>query len=169
MLWKEAVQIIANTLQQTDTVNAKFYKTNTTAYLQQLDSLDAFVRKELQAITENQRVLITAHDAFGYFGKAYNVDVHGLQGISTVSEFGLNDVKELTDFIISKKIKAIFVESSVSERSILAVVEGCRSKNWPVTIGGSLFSDAMGDANTPEGTYIGIVKHNASTIANALK
>ncbi|MCU0383373.1 MAG: zinc ABC transporter substrate-binding protein [Cyclobacteriaceae bacterium] len=169
MLWKEAVQIIANTLQQTDTVNALFYKTNTTNYLKQLDSLDTFVRKELQAIPENQRVLITAHDAFGYFGKAYNVEVHGLQGISTVSEFGLNDVKELTDFIINKKIKAIFVESSVSERSIQAVVEGCRAKSWPVTIGGSLFSDAMGNANTPEGTYIGMVKHNASTIANALK
>jgi manganese/zinc/iron transport system substrate-binding protein len=114
-------------------------------------------------------VLITAHDAFGYFGRAYNIQVRGLQGISTVAEFGLRDVTELVDFIIERKIKAIFVESSISPKSIEAVEEGCRKKNWQVKIGGNLYSDAMGEAGTPEGTYIGMVNANVKTIVEALK
>src|SRR5690606_25159388 len=118
---------------------------------------------------EQQRVLITAHDAFGYFGDAYDVEVRGLQGISTLSEFGLKDVTDLVNFIIERKIKAVFVETSVSDKSVKAVVEGCRKKNWNVQIGGSLYSDAMGQDGTPEGTYIGMVSANVKTIVEALK
>jgi manganese/zinc/iron transport system substrate-binding protein len=137
--------------------------------VQRLDSLDNAVRVTLSEIPEMQRVLITAHDAFGYFGDAYNIEVRGLQGISTISEFGLRDVTELVDFIITRKVKAIFVETSVSQKSIEAVVEGCRDKNWDVKIGGSLFSDAMGNAGTREGTYIGMVSANVRTIVDSLK
>lgn len=169
LLWKNVVQTISNQLQKSDSINAPFYKTQTEIYLSQLDTLHAFVKKEIERIPPAQRILITAHDAFGYFDDAYGIDVHGLQGISTVSEFGLNDVRSLTEFIIAHKIKAIFVESSVSDKSMQAVLQGCQAKGWPVIIGGNLYSDAMGENGTQEGTYIGMVKHNTRTIVNALR
>lgn len=169
LLWKNVVETISNQIQKSDSLNATFYKTQTEVYLSKLDSLHAFVKKEIESIPLTQRILITAHDAFGYFGDAYGIEVHGLQGISTVSEFGLNDVKSLTDFIIAHKIKAIFVESSVSDKSMQAVLQGCQAKGWPVVIGGNLFSDAMGENGTPEGTYIGMVKHNTNTIVKSLR
>ena len=113
--------------------------------------------------------MITAHDAFGYFGKAYQFEVKGLQGISTVSEYGLKDVSNLVNFITEREIKAVFVESSVSDRSLKAVTEGCKSKGHHVKIGGTLFSDAMGEAGTIEGTYIGMVQYNVNTIIHSLK
>jgi manganese/zinc/iron transport system substrate-binding protein len=168
-LWMEAVREINVVLQKTDTANAALYKKNAESYLQRLDSLDQWVRSEIQSIPESGRILITAHDAFGYFGEAYGIEVKGLQGISTLSEFGLNDVTELVNLIVSRKIKAVFVESSVPRKSIDAVVEGCRNKGHEVAIGGTLYSDAMGPAGTPEGTYIGMVKANVNTIVKALK
>lgn len=168
-LWEHAVTAISNFLNQYDSAHASEYSHRSTLYKAKLDSLHGAVKQTLQQIPEQQRVLITAHDAFGYFGDAYNVHVRGLQGISTVSEFGLKDVTDLVNFIIDRKIKAIFVETSVSKRSIEAVVEGCRQKNWNVVIGGSLYSDAMGPAETPEGTYIGMVHANVKTIVDALK
>jgi manganese/zinc/iron transport system substrate-binding protein len=168
-LWKEAVQVAAKTLISKDSVHANDYKLNTTSYLMQLDSLHTSIIEQVKEIPKTQRVLITAHDAFGYFGDAYGVEVRGLQGISTVAEFGLKDVTELVDFIIERKIKAIFVETSVSEKSINAVIEGCQQQNWNVRIGGSLYSDAMGPAGTPEGTYIGMVSKNVETIVSSLK
>lgn len=168
-LWKEAVTTIEQTLIKVDSTKQSFYQVNAKRYVTQLDSLDRAVAEQILTIPETQRVLITAHDAFGYFGDAYAMEVRGLQGISTVSEFGLKDVTELVDFIISRKIKAIFVETSVSEKSINAVIEGCKNRDWPVSIGGSLYSDAMGEANTPEGTYIGMVSKNVSTIVSALR
>lgn len=168
-LWKNAVAEVEKTLSTVDSAKQQVYKVNAARYLSQLDSLDNAVSQQIQTIPATQRVLITAHDAFGYFGDAYAMEVRGLQGISTVSEFGLKDVTELVDFIISRKIKAIFVETSVSEKSINAVIEGCKNKGWQVSIGGSLYSDAMGEANTPEGTYIGMVSKNVSTIVSALQ
>jgi manganese/zinc/iron transport system substrate-binding protein len=168
-LWKEAVKAIEKTLIKVDSTKQSLYQVNTQRYVSQLDSLDLAVAEQILTIPETQRVLITAHDAFGYFGDAYAMEVKGLQGISTVSEFGLKDVTALVDFIISRKIKAIFVETSVSEKSINAVIEGCKDRDWPVSIGGSLYSDAMGEANTPEGTYIGMVSKNVSTIVSALR
>lgn len=168
-LWKNAVVQVEKTLSEVDSAKQQIYQTNAARYLMQLDSLDKAVSAQIQTIPATQRVLITAHDAFGYFGDAYAMEVRGLQGISTVSEFGLKDVTELVDFIISRKIKAIFVETSVSEKSINAVIEGCKNRGWQVSIGGSLYSDAMGEANTPEGTYIGMVSKNVSTIVSALQ
>jgi manganese/zinc/iron transport system substrate-binding protein len=157
-LWENAVRNIADYLKRRDSVNAEFYEANSKRYLYSLDSLNKSITAQLETIPRTQRVLITAHDAFGYFGDAYSVEVRGLQGISTLSEFGLKDVTELVDFIIERKIKAIFVETSVSTKSIDAILEGCREKGWNVTIGGSLYSDAMGEEGTSEGTYIGMVQ-----------
>ncbi len=168
-LWRMAVQHVISFLADYDSVNASAYRQRGNAYLAKLDSLDRSVSVALEQIPQEQRVLITAHDAFGYFGDAYGIEVRGLQGISTVSEFGLRDVTELVDFIIGRRIKAIFVETSVSPKSIEAVVEGCRKKNWNVSIGGNLYSDAMGPEGTIEGTYIGMVNANVTSIVEALK
>lgn len=168
-LWKEAVSAVSTFMQQYDSINGKEYRSRSASYLLRLDSLHQSVKESIREIPETQRVLITAHDAFGYFGDAYGIEVRGLQGISTLSEFGLRDVTDLVNYIISRKVKAIFVETSVSQRSIEAVVEGCQKRDWDVRIGGSLYSDAMGAAGTPEGTYIGMVHANAKTIVESLK
>ncbi len=169
MLWKEVVQHLSDEFQKKDPANAAVYKQNTATYLKQLNELNQWVSQEIASIPENQRILITAHDAFGYFGDAYKIDVRGLQGISTVSEFGLQDVASLVNFIAQNKIKAVFVESSVSPKAIEAVVIGSEQKGHNVKIGGTLFSDALGEDGTPEGTYIGMVRHNVNTIVSSLK
>jgi len=168
-LWENAVRTISNTLQQQDPAHANLYASNADRFATQLDSLHEAVKQRIAEIPEQQRVLITAHDAFGYFGDAYHIHVRGLQGISTVAEFGVRDVTDLVNFIIERKIKAIFVETSVSQKSIEAVAEGCKQKGWEIKIGGSLFSDAMGAEGTPEGTYTGMVSANVKTIVDALK
>ncbi len=168
-LWESAVRVVSDYLQKHDSINAPYYRERSTIYLQKLDSLHEEVKIMMSQIPKEQRVLITAHDAFGYFGDAYNVEVKGLQGISTVSEFGLKDVTQLVNFIITRKIKAIFVETSVSQKSIEAVVEGCEQRGWNVKIGGSLYSDAMGPAGSAEGDYIGMVRANVKKIVEALK
>jgi manganese/zinc/iron transport system substrate-binding protein len=168
-LWAKAAEFASKKLQEIDKPNAEYYKTNTQKYLLKLDSLDKWVRQEILKVPAEQRVLITAHDAFGYFGRAYGVEVIGLQGISTVSEFGVQDVVKLVDLINQRKIKAIFVESSVPKRSIEAVIMGAKERGGNVSIGGQLYSDAMGAKGTPEGTYIGMVSANVQIIVNALK
>lgn len=167
-LWKSAVSGIGKTLMETDSLNADLYKSNQEAFQQKLDLLNQEVLQAITAIPEEQRVLITAHDAFNYFSKAYKIEVRGLQGMSTVSEFGLKDVNELVDYIVDRKIKAVFVESSVPRKSLEAVVAGCQEKGHGVKIGGSLYSDAMGEADTPAGTYIGMVRSNVRTIVEGL-
>ena len=131
--------------------------------------LHNWVKSEIAQIPKLQRVLITAHDAFGYFGLAYDIEVHGLQGISTVAEYGVNDVTNLVDLIVSRSIKAAFVETSVPQRSIEAVVAGCKARGHEVKIGGSLYSDAMGRPGSGADTYIGMVTANVNTIVSALK
>ena len=142
---------------------------NTQAYYELLQDLNTNVVSSIESLDSSKRILITAHDAFGYFGRAYGFKVKGLQGISTVSEYGLKDVSNLVNFITEKEIKAVFVESSVSDRSLKAVIEGCKAKGHEVSIGGTLYSDAMGEENTSEGTYLGMVKYNVNTIVNSLK
>ena len=168
-LWKNAVQAVGDFLSTQFPAHDSTFRSNTLRYLTRLDSLDEAIRVRLQEIPPAQRVLITAHDAFGYFGDAYGIEVRGLQGISTLSEFGLRDVTAMVQFIIDRKIKAIFVESSVSPRSIQAVVEGCKKKGWEVRIAASLYSDAMGAKGTPEGTYSGMVMANVNSITEALR
>lgn len=168
-LWASTIAEVTSTLIQADPVNAKFYEKNASAYTDELLSLHDWVKTEIQKIPEDKRIMITAHDAFNYFGRAYDIEVRGLQGISTLSEFGLKDRVDLVNFIVEKKIKAVFVETSVSEKNINAIVEGCRQKGHEVVIGGNLFSDAMGAEGTSEGNYIGMVKANVNTIVGALK
>lgn len=168
-LWIEAVKQIDNTLQELDKDHAAYYHNNALEYIKQLEELDVWVREQIATIPEEQRTLITAHDAFGYFGDAYGIEVKGLQGISTLSEYGLRDVSELAKYIVDHKIKAVFVETSVSQKSINAVVQGAQERGFEVTIGGNLFSDAMGEAGTPEGTYVGMVRANVHTIVEALR
>ncbi|WP_420318853.1 metal ABC transporter solute-binding protein, Zn/Mn family [Ekhidna sp.] len=167
--WRYAVKAISHALIKLDSANQEFYEANTKTYVQRLDSLDSYVRKRISEIPENQRILVTAHDAFVYFGDAYGIRVEALQGISTVADFGLKDIADIIDLIIENDIKAIFVETSVSEKSINAVVTGCKEKGHIVKIGGYLYSDAMGEFGTEEGTYIGMFKSNIETIVNALK
>ncbi|WP_436516559.1 metal ABC transporter solute-binding protein, Zn/Mn family [Ekhidna sp. To15] len=167
--WKYAVKSISHALIQLDSANQQYYEANTQKYFLALDSLDQYVKTRINEIPENQRILITAHDAFTYFGDAYGMRVEGLQGVSTVADFGLKDIAELIDLIIENNIKAIFVETSVSEKSINAVVTGCQEKGHDVKIGGYLYSDAMGEFGTEEGTYVGMFRKNIETIVNALK
>jgi manganese/zinc/iron transport system substrate-binding protein len=168
-LWMKAVEQVRDDLSAFDPAHKDTYAKNATKYLGELKDLDQYARAQLASIPKEQRVLVTAHDAFHYFGRAYDVEVMGLQGISTASEYGLKDVQSLVDTLVSRKIKAVFVESSVPKRSIEAVVQGAAAKHHTVSIGGELFSDAMGAPGTPEGNYIGMVKHNVDTIVRALR
>ena len=167
--WMQAVESVRDTLAQVDPVNAGRYESNTRAYLAELQALHEYVRARAASVPPEQRVLITAHDAFNYFGRAYGFEVRGLQGISTATEAGTADVQGLAAFIAERKIRAIFVESSVPQRTIEAVQAAVRARGFDVQIGGELFSDAMGNPGTPEGTYIGMVRHNIDTIVDALK
>jgi manganese/zinc/iron transport system substrate-binding protein len=167
-LWMHAVEAIRDTLAERDPGSASLYRRNAAAYLEELEELDADVRRQAERVPRERRVLITAHDAFEYFGRAYGFDVRGLQGISTASEAGAGDVQALARFIAERRIPAIFVESSVSPRTIQAVQEAVRARDFDVRVGGELFSDAMGDPGTPEGTYVGMVRHNVDTIVAGL-
>lgn len=168
-LWQQAVDHISFTLQKEDAENASQYAQNHSRYSEELETLHNWVSEAVQQIPTEQRVMITAHDAFEYFGKAYGIEVRGLQGISTVAEFGLQDRIRLVEFIVERKIKAVFVESSVPPKALEAVVQGCEQQGHQVVIGGTLYSDAMGANNTPEGTYTGMVRSNVNTLVNALK
>jgi manganese/zinc/iron transport system substrate-binding protein len=168
-LWMRATEVVRDRLTELDPAHKPDYAANAAAYLQQLKELDEYARAQIATVPKAQRVMVTAHDAFSYFGRAYDVEVMGLQGISTVSEYGLADVQRLVNLLVDRKIKAVFVESSVPKASIEALVEGAKAKGWGVVIGGQLFSDAMGAAGTPEGTYIGMVRHNVDTLVGALK
>jgi manganese/zinc/iron transport system substrate-binding protein len=168
-IWKDAIGSITDTFIEEDPDNKADYEKNETAYLKELDELKAYAEEQLASIPEEQRVLITAHDAFQYFGEAYDMEVMGLQGLSTDSEFGLADIQRLVDTLTERKIGAVFVESSVSEKSINAVIDGAKEAGHEVEIGGELYSDAMGEEGTEEGTYIGMYRHNVDTIVDALK
>ncbi|HWI65726.1 MAG TPA: zinc ABC transporter substrate-binding protein [Symbiobacteriaceae bacterium] len=167
--WMKAAEVVREGLAKFDPANKAEYEANAAAYLAKLKELDDYARTQLASVPKPQRVMVTAHDAFNYFGRAYDVEVMGLQGISTAAEYGLNDVQRLVDLLVQRKIKAVFVESSVPKRSIEALVEGAKAKGHTVIIGGELFSDAMGADGTPEGTYIGMVRHNVDTIVKSLK
>jgi manganese/zinc/iron transport system substrate-binding protein len=166
--WKKAVEAVAISLAEVDAVNEAFYKQNAEALATELDALDAYARKVTASIPERRRVLITAHDAFNYFGRAYDMQVMGIQGISTESEAGLESINRLVDVIVSRGIGAVFVETSVADKNVRALIEGAEARNHDVRIGGTLFSDAMGAPGTYEGTYIGMIDHNVTTIARAL-
>lgn len=168
-LWKEVVDGIGDTLEKEYPEFKEDFEANEAAYLKELDELKTYVQDRVSEVPDNQRILVTAHDAFNYFGTSLGFDVRGLQGLSTDSEYGVKDVQEMVDFLVANNIKAIFVESSVSDKAMNAVIEGAKQKGHDVVIGGELFSDAMGAEGTEEGTYLGMYKHNVDTIVDALK
>jgi manganese/zinc/iron transport system substrate-binding protein len=167
-LWSLAIDTVAATLAQADPAHAADYRRNAARDHAELDALDRYVRAQAQRVPADKRVLITAHDAFNYFGRAYGFQVRGLQGISTAAEAGTADVQTLARFIAERRIPAVFVESSIPTRTIDAVREAVDARGYQVGMGGSLFSDAMGNPGTPEGTYVGMVRHNIDTIVGAL-
>lgn len=169
MLWTEAVRTIAATLGTVDPEHAAEYIKAADTYVSELNTLHSWVAEQINTIPSQQRVLITSHDAFGYFGAAYGMEVVALQGISTSSEYSLQDIERIINIVTEKKIPAIFVESSVPQKSIEAVRQGVQAHGGQVIIGGELFSDAMGDPATAEGTYTGMIRANVSTISQALQ
>jgi manganese/zinc/iron transport system substrate-binding protein len=168
VLWGDCVMDAANMLAEFDPAHAAEYRSNAEAYRKELTELDGFCREELAKIPKERRVLITAHDAFGYFGKRYDIEVHGLKGISTEEEKDLNRQEELQRMIIERKIPAVFVESAVAPKTIEALVEPCKAAGWDLKIGGNLYADALGPAGTDDATYAGMIRHNVRTIAAAL-
>ena len=166
--WMKAVENIRDALIEYDPDHAVTYQANADAYLKNLHQLDAYVRKTIASIPAKARVLVTAHDAFNYFGKAYGIEVVGIQGLSTESEAGLEDINRLVKRLVEEQIQSVFVETSVADKNVRALIEGARARNWEVTIGGALFSDAMGTPGTYEGTYVGMIDHNATTVCTAL-
>ncbi|MDP1416979.1 zinc ABC transporter substrate-binding protein [Peribacillus simplex] len=168
-LWIVAAEAVKKELIAKDPKHEAEYRENHEEYVLQLEELDKYVQEEINKVPEDQRVLVTAHDAFGYYGQSYGLDVRGLQGINTLSEYGSKDVTDMRNYLVENKIKAIFIESSVPRKAIEAVIQGAGKQGHKVEIGGELFSDAMGEKGTEEGTYIGMVRHNTDTIVRALK
>lgn len=168
-LWQYAAKQVADELARVDPSSAELYRRNLQTYDAELTELHQYIKAQIETVPAQSRVLITAHDAFGYFGAQYGVEVRALQGTSTATEAGAADVQSLAQYIAERDIKAIFVESSVPETTIKAVQAAVEARGKQVAIGGKLFSDAMGQDGTPEGTYIGMVRHNVDTIVNALK
>jgi manganese/zinc/iron transport system substrate-binding protein len=167
-LWKLAAEKVRDTLVELDPGSADLYQKNAAAYLAELEVLDNYVRQQAERVPPDKRVLITAHDAFSYFGKSYGYEVRGLQGISTQAEAGTSDVQELASFIVERQIPAVFIETSIPRRNIEAVQAAVNARGFAISIGGELFSDAMGDPDGPAGTYAGMVRHNIDTITAAL-
>ena len=166
--WMRATEVVRDRLSAFRPALAENFARNAARYLGELEALDGYARRVLASVPVESRVLITAHDAFNYFGRAYGFEVLRIHGISTESEAGLRRIAELVDLIVSRKIRAVFVETTVSDRNVNALIEGAAAKGHAVTIGGELFSDAMGAPGTYEGTYIGMIDHNTTVIAAAL-
>ena len=166
--WMKAVNVVREGLIAFDPNSKSGYEDRADAFLKQLEALDEYAKASVQTIPEKQRVLVTAHDAFGYMGRAYGLEVKGIQGMSTESEAGVKDIEDLVTFLIEHKIPAVFVESSVADKNVRALLEGAKSRGHTVAIGGELFSDAMGPAGSYEGSYIGMIDHNITTLVRAL-
>lgn len=167
--FKEFTEEVVGTLSRKLPEHKAQFEQNGRTYLEKLDALEAEIKAVIATLPREKRILVTAHDAFNYFGKSYDFNVVGLQGLSTATEAGVQDVQKLSQFIIDNDVKAIFVESSVPQRTIEALQEAVRAKDHEVVIGGSLYSDALGDSGTAEGTYLGMFRYNVNTIVNALK
>lgn len=169
--WSEVAGVIGDALSMYDPTNAEdTYKKNTEKYRAELAKMHDEAKTKIASIKPREkRVLVTSHDAFRYFGRAYDIEVTGLQGISTEGEASLREINQLVDFIVARKVKAVFVETSVNQRNMQSLQDGCKARGHAVVLGGELFSDAMGKEGTPEGTYIGMIRHNVDTIVKALQ
>jgi len=169
ILWAETLEPIKRTLQKMSPEKAPTFEKNAAIFRNELLELHGDIKARIATIPKGQRLLVTSHDAFSYFGRDYDIDVEGLQGISTVSEVGIKDVTNMVDLLSKRNVKAVFVESSVPKKPLEAVIEGCKDRGHKVVIGGTLYSDAMGDSGTPEGEYIGMLNSNVDKIVNALR
>jgi len=167
-LWAAAAERICDALARLRPADAEAFRRNHADLDRRLAELDAYVLRAIASIPENARVLVTAHDAFGYFSRRYGIAVEGIQGLSTEVEAGLRRIQDLVELLVARRIPAVFVETSVNDRNVRALIEGAAAKGHRVAIGGALFSDAMGAPGTYEGTYIGMMDHNATVIARAL-
>lgn len=167
-LWADVMQALTTQMIEIRPEHAEAFKANSARYFSELQNLDNYVATAMASIPEASRVLISAHDAFQYFAKAYGIQVEGIQGLSTESEAGLKRIEDLVGLITRQGVGAVFVESSVAQRNIQALIEGAAARGHEVRIGGSLYSDAMGQPGSYEGTYMGMLDHNATTIARAL-
>jgi manganese/zinc/iron transport system substrate-binding protein len=167
-LWSVVVEAVRDALIARDPAGRAAYETGAKNYLAEIERLNAYASKILNTVPQHARVLVSAHDAFGYFGRAYGFEVEGIQGLSTESEAGLKRIEQLVSLLVEKKIRAVFVESSVPERNVRALVEGARARGHQVVVGGELYSDALGTPGTYEGTLIGMLDHNVTLIARAL-
>ena len=167
-LWAEGVDDVVALLSEIDPDNAALYAANAEAYLAELDAIADYAEATLATVPQEARVVISAHDAFNYFGDAYGFEVLGIQGLSTESEAGLQQIESMVDLLVEREVGAVFVETSVADRNVQALIEGAAARGHRVAIGGELFSDAMGSAGTYEGTYVGMLDHNVTTITRAL-
>lgn len=168
-LWKEVAKVVGEELKLSDEANADHYDNGLINYIKELDDLKAFVMDKVSELPEDKRILVTAHDAFTYFGRAYGFEVHAIQGIATDEEPSVRDIEELAILVTELQVKAIFFESSIPEDTIRSVIENAKSKGWNVVVGGELYSDALGDVENDTETYVKTVKHNVTTIVDALK
>jgi len=168
-IWKDALNSATEVLKEYSPNHAEYFEENKQLYFQKMDELKEEATKKLLSIPKQQRILVTAHDAFGYFGRMFDIDVVGLQGLSTEDEVSLSDIQATIELLIEKQVPAVFVESSINPKTIQAVIEGASQRGLEVQLGGELFSDAMGEAGTEEGTYLGMYRHNVNTIYEALK
>lgn len=168
-LWMLTARVVADRLGDYDPKNAETYAANANKYMEKLQKLHAYCKTEIGTIPEQQRVLVTAHDAFSYFAKAYGITVKSVQGISTESRASTKAIDDLANYLVKNKIKAVFVESSVNEKNMEQLINNCKSQGHTVTKGGVLYSDAMGKEGTEAGTYEGMIRHNVKTIVKALK
>ena len=167
-LWSHVVLSIRDALIKASPEGKASFQANAKKHLEELARLGNYTKRILASVPVESRVLLTAHDAFNYFGSAYGFEVIGIQGISTESEAGLKRIRDLVKTLVSRRIRAVFVESSVSDRNVRALIEGAAAKGHKVVIGGELFSDAMGEPGTYEGTYLGMIDHNTTIISRAL-
>jgi manganese/zinc/iron transport system substrate-binding protein len=167
-LWENAVGTVADAYAERDPANADGYRARADAYIAELRALDREVRATLDAVSARSRVLVTSHDAFGYFGEEYGFDVVAIQGVSTQTEATTADIERVAGIIADRGVKAVFVESAVSPQTIEAVLAAARRRGQEARVGGELFADAAGDEGTPEGTYVGMVRHNVELIAAGL-
>lgn len=169
-LWSEAAAVVRDVLTKFDQNNAEEYRARAEVYQKQLAVLHSEVEEQIGSILPREkRLLITSHDAFRYFGKAYAIEVRGVQGISTEGEAGLKDIEEVVNLIVERQVKAVFIETSVNRRNIDSIIEGCAARGHKVRLGGELFSDAMGAEGTPAGTYLGMIRQNVAAVVGALK
>jgi manganese/zinc/iron transport system substrate-binding protein len=168
-LWMKVAERIRDAFIDVSPQHKAAFDQHAADLLRRMEALHAWAKQEMASVPKESRVLVTAHDAFGYFATAYDVEVRGIQGISTEDEAGVGEINQLVEFIVKRKVKAVFVESSVPRKNIKALIEGCKAKGHDLRIGGELYSDAMGAAGTPDGTYLGMVRHNVTTIVKALR